>query len=204
MGEETVSREVLAEHQRDRVIAKAIPVFAKRGYEGTTVDDILAAGKVGVGNFYSLFEGKEDCFLACFDQLVAVARRQMTETIAAGEGWAGQTYLGLRSLLTTILEAPLEGRLVLLEAQSAGQAAVSRYNVLMDEAVAWLARGRDLGGADLPPSYEQAAISGLVFYLQQCVLHPRSHDAGGLLDETSTLLLEPVIGREKLAAARRS
>jgi AcrR family transcriptional regulator len=204
MGREPVSREVMRAHQRQRVLAAAIPVFAKRGYQATTVDDLLAAGKVGVGNFYSLFEGKEDCFLTGFDQIVGQAREAISEAAPAGQGWAEQTYLGLRSLLATMLAAPLEGRLVLVEAQSAGPEAVSRYNALMDEALAWLSHGREVGGADLPPSYEQAAVSGLAFYLQQCVLDPRSHDVEALLGETSALLLEPVLGQEELARVRRS
>jgi AcrR family transcriptional regulator len=194
----------MSTHQRDRVVAAAIPVFAKRGYQGTTVDDVLAAGKVGVGNFYSLFEGKEDCFLAAFDLVVGRGREAITEATGAAEGWAEQTYLGLRSLLAAMLAEPLEGRLVLLEAQSAGPVAVSRYNALMDEALAWLSEGRKLGGAALPPSFEQAAVSGLAFYLQQCVLDPRSHEVEGLLAETSALLLEPVIGREELTRVSRS
>jgi AcrR family transcriptional regulator len=204
MGREKVSREVLSAHQRDRVVTAAIPVFAKRGYQGTTVDDLLAAGKVGVGNFYSLFEGKEDCFLAAFDQIVGRGREAISEAAAGADGWAEQTYLGLRSLLATMLAEPLEGRLVLLEAQSAGPAAVSRYNALMDEALDWLSGGRKVGGSELPPSYEQAAVSGLAFYLQQCVLDPRSHEVEGLLAETSALLLEPVIGRGELARVSRS
>ncbi len=67
MAAEQVSREVLAEHQRARVLKLVTPIFAKRGYQGTSVDDLLAAGKVGVSNFYSLFEGKEDCFLETFE-----------------------------------------------------------------------------------------------------------------------------------------
>jgi AcrR family transcriptional regulator len=203
-GREKVSRDVLTDHQRNRVLKAAIAVFAKRGYQGSTVDDLLAAGKVGVGNFYSLFEGKEDCFLAAFDLVVTRVREQMVEATAGTDEWAEQTYLGLRALLEAMLKAPLEGRLVLLEAQSAGPAAVSHYNALTDGAVAWLARCRDRGGADLPPSYEQAAIFGLAFYLQQCVLDPRSHEIETLLGETAALLLEPVIGRDKLVAVRRS
>ena len=204
MGEKPISREIVAEHQRARVIVKVIPVFAKRGYPDTTVDDLLATGKVGAGNFYSLFEGKEECFLAAFDLVVGKGRRTMSEAAAGGDGWAAQTYLGLRSLITAILAAPLEGRLALLEAQSAGRPAVARYDAQIDDAIAWLARARRFGSADLPASYEQATAFGIAFYLQQCVLHPSSHDPDVLLEEISTLLLEPVIGRKDLAAVRRS
>jgi hypothetical protein len=127
----------------------------------------------------------------------------MGEAASAGEGWAEQTYLGLRGMIDAILAAPLDARLALLEAQSAGPAAVARYDSQVDEATAWLGRGREVGGADLAATYEQATVFGIAFYLQQCVLQPSSQDPAALLDETSALLLEPVTGRKGLAVLRR-
>lgn len=203
-GAERVSRAELAAHQRGRVIAAAIPVFAKRGFQATTIDDLLAAAKMGFGNFYSLFEGKEECFLACLEAVVSGARLRMEEAAAAGSGWDERTYLGLRELLAAILEEPLAARLVLLEAQSAGPTALARHGALLDEAIDWLSRGRRAGEHGLPANFEQTTIFGLAFYLQQCTLDPRSHDPDSLLAETAGLLLEPLIGRERLAAISRS
>jgi AcrR family transcriptional regulator len=202
-GKEGPSASGTAAGPRESVLAAVVPVFARRGYRGTTVDDLLAAGKVGFGNFYSLFGGKEECFLAAFDLVVGRARERIGRAAAVGQNWAEQTYLGLRSLIGLLLENPLEGRLILLEAQSAGRASVSRFDALIDEAIAWLVLGRELRQADLPASYEQAAISGLAFYLQQCVLHPSTHDAQSLLEEVSTLLLEPLIGSDRVASLNR-
>jgi hypothetical protein len=123
----------------------------------------------------------------------------MAEAAAPGRGWAEKTFLALRALLAAMLAAPLESRVVLIEAQSAGPAALSRYDGLVDRARDWLARGRELSGTDLPAAYELTAVSGLAFYLQQCVLDPRRHQLDGLLEETASLLLEPVIGSEGLA-----
>jgi AcrR family transcriptional regulator len=205
-GQERVSREVLSEHQRERVLIAVTGVFAKRGYQGTTVDDLLAAGKVGVGNFYSLFEGKEDCFLAAYDRIIAGARERIALASSRGSGWAAQTYLGLGALLAALLAEPLEARLALVEAQSAGPAAISRYNGLMDEAIGWLREGRALSAAarELPASFEQASVSGLAFYLQQCLLDSRRHSLDELLAETSGLLLEPLVGGEALGRLRDS
>jgi AcrR family transcriptional regulator len=203
-GEVRVSREVLAEHQRERVLALVTAVFAKRGYQGTTVDDLLAAGKVGVGNFYSLFEGKEDCFLAAFDRIVTNARSEIAEATSETEEWGERAFLALRSLLSVILEDPLAARLVLVEAQGAGQRAISRYNALMDAAVAWLGEGRSLYSAadKLPPGFEQATASGLAFYLQACLLDSRRHSLDELFEETAGQLLEPILGASELRSLR--
>lgn len=205
MGEERISRAVLAEHQRERVIAKATPVFAKRGYQATTVDDLLASGKVGVGNFYSLFEGKEDCFLACFDRAVGDARATIAAAAEATADWDERAYRGLAAMLDFLCGEPLAAKLVLVEVQGAGSAATARYDALLDQAVAWLTAGR-LGhpeAADLPKSFERAAVSGLAFYLQQCLLEARRLSAAELLAETAVLLLEPIIGAGRLEQLSR-
>jgi AcrR family transcriptional regulator len=203
-GAERVSRAELAAHQRERVISGAIPVFAKRGFQATTVDDLLAAAKMGFGNFYTLFEGKEECFLACFEEVVSAARARISAASRTGADWEERTYLGLRELLAALVEDPLAARLVLLEAQSAGAPALARYSALIDEAIAWLSHGRRGSAASLPESFEQTTIFGLAFYLQQLTLDTRSLESEALLEETAGLLLEPLIGRERLAAIARS
>ena len=206
LGRDQISREVLSEHQRERVLVSATAVFAKRGYQGATVDDILAAGKVGVTNFYSLFEGKEDCFLAAYERILGNGRRQIANATAGVEDWSEQAYLGLRALLEVFSAEPLEARLALVEAQSAGDAAIARYDSVLASAVEWLRRGRALypAAAGLPSSFEQAAVSGLAFYLAQSLLGsaPR-RSVDELLAETSGLLLEPIVGHARIEELRR-
>jgi AcrR family transcriptional regulator len=63
-GRHGLPRDVVAAHQRERLLAATIELVAKRGYRGTSIDHIVKAAKVGYVAFYELFEGKEDCFLA--------------------------------------------------------------------------------------------------------------------------------------------
>jgi len=42
---------------------------ASRGYEGTTVPQVVADAKVSRNAFYELFADKTECFLAVCDQL---------------------------------------------------------------------------------------------------------------------------------------
>jgi AcrR family transcriptional regulator len=200
MGERAMTRAELASHQRDRVIAKVTPVFAKRGYLATTVDDLLATGKIGVGNFYSLFDGKEDCFLACFDRVSVEAQERIESATEGVTDWDRRAYLGLAAMLEYFCADPSAARIVMVEAQCAGSEATARYNAILDRAVAWLSDGRQghPEAAELPPSFEQASVSGLAFYLQQCLLAARRPSAAELISETSGLLLEPIIGSDRL------
>ncbi len=199
-GEQQLSREVLAVHQRDRVLANVIPVFAKRGYQATTVDDLLAAGKVGVGNFYSLFDGKEACFLAAFDSILASARAKTEAACRDAASWPEAAVLALRELAIFFCTEPVSARIVVVEAQAAGSTATKRYEALLDEVTAELHDGRRRASAngDLPGRFEQSSVAGLAYYLQQSLLEGKSPEAATLLSEVAPLLLEPIIGAEEL------
>jgi AcrR family transcriptional regulator len=199
-GGERLPRSVLARHQRERVLANVVPVFARRGYQATTVDALLAAGKVGVGNFYSLFEGKEDCFLAAFDWLLAGMRVRVDAAYRDAKSWPEGALLGLRELIVSVCAEPVAARVILVEAQAAGPAATARYEALLDEVTARLRSGRRRGvaGPELPERFEEASVAGLAYYLQQCLLGTGAPEPAPLLAEVAPLVLEPIVGTEEL------
>jgi AcrR family transcriptional regulator len=53
---------------RERILAAAAKVFAKRGYERTRVADITKAAKTSHGNFYRHFNNKDEALLAALGQ----------------------------------------------------------------------------------------------------------------------------------------
>ena len=44
---------------KQRIVKAAWNLFYKKGYDGTTVEDIIAASKTSKGTFYHYFKGKE-------------------------------------------------------------------------------------------------------------------------------------------------
>ena len=202
VGRDPLPREVLAGHQRERVLAAAVEVFAKRGYQGTTVDHIVSSARIGVGSFYSQFDGKEACFLAVYDQIVAEARERIKASQPAGASWSHATCLALAALLEAIAAAPLRARVVLVEAQSAGPAARARLDVCLDEFAVALRAGRECApsGAKLPGTLEEAIVGGVVWLLQQRLLGGEQGQITALYPELVGIVLEPYLGE---AEARR-
>lgn len=200
LGGERLSREALVAYQRERILDAAVGVFAKRGYQQTTVDNIVAAAKGSVGGFYQHFENREDCFLAVFDLVVARARARVAAAAADEESWAAQAHAGLAAMLELTVSEPLAARIVLIEAQTAGRVATARNRALCDEAADWLrgGRGHYRAAATLPETFEQAAVSGTAYFLHQRLLAGEPSDPVELLVETSQIVLGPIVGAAEL------
>jgi AcrR family transcriptional regulator len=80
---------------REEMLEKAIPVFWKRGFSHTTLEDLERATGVNKSGLYSEFRDKEDLFLECLRSYLATQsrRRLLTEEPL---GWKNiETFLKL-------------------------------------------------------------------------------------------------------------
>ena len=102
VGRERLSREITAEYQRARVLEAAIDLFAKQGYPATTVDDLVAAARIGVGGFYNQFAGKEQCLLAAHDLIVGEAKAVVSKAVDRGSSWTECVCTGVWGLLAWV------------------------------------------------------------------------------------------------------
>lgn len=198
VGRERISQEVLEDHQRNRALAAAVEVFAKRGYPGTTVDHIVAAAKIGVGSFYKLFDGKEDCFLQAYDQIVAEGRESILASVPEGAPDAERVCFGLRALLQLVAGEPLRARLVLVEAQTAGPRGLARYEKSLDDVVPSLRRCRELSpvASDLPGTLEEATVGGIAWLLHQRLVMGEAEGIEELFPEVVNIAIAPYLGDE--------
>jgi AcrR family transcriptional regulator len=197
VGKERLPKAVLEEHQRNRVLDAATHVFAERGYNSTTVDDLVAASRIGVGSFYALFAGKEDCFLILLDRVVEDARERVGSAAPEGAPWAVRASAGLRELLEIVAEEADRARIVLVEAPTAGPAGEARYARVTEEVAAVLREGRsaDSGGRGLPESFEEGTIGGFAWLFGELLSSGEQVDADTLFQELESIGIEPYIGR---------
>src|SRR4051795_9120744 len=69
-GHHGLSREQVAESQRERLLAGLAHAVATHGYKATTITEIVKAAAAPSRDFYENFDSKEACFLAAFDAVV--------------------------------------------------------------------------------------------------------------------------------------
>lgn len=61
-------------------------MFAERGYNGASVEAVSEAAGFSTGALYSNFKGKEDLFLALYEERIARRRRELRDAVEEAGG----------------------------------------------------------------------------------------------------------------------
>src|SRR2546425_848747 len=91
---------------RARLLDAAGRVFARRGFHAASVEEIAREAGATTGAIYSNFEGKEDLFLALFEEHAASQLRKYRELFARGAGLAERSGGGARDWMAYLREEP--------------------------------------------------------------------------------------------------
>lgn len=78
-------REEKREATRQEILTAASELFRTKGYDATSVDDIVLAANVAKGTFYYHFEAKEDLVLALQEAELKRAAEHSRAKLASGE-----------------------------------------------------------------------------------------------------------------------
>ncbi|HEU4907025.1 MAG TPA: TetR/AcrR family transcriptional regulator [Solirubrobacterales bacterium] len=195
-GRHGYSREQVAHHQRERLIAGLAEAVAEKGYAAVTLSDVVRHAKVSRRVFYANFEDKGECFLAAFEIVVDHLRELIAESVENVVGWPQQAIAAARAVLSFLAAEPDLARLCLLESRVAGPALTERLGEAAGELAPLLARGRDERpeGERLPSSTEDSTIGSLVSLLQRKVAAGEASQLEGLLPDCAELILLPYLG----------
>lgn len=120
-----MAAEDVARDQRGRLCEAMAELVAARGYSAVRISDLTALAGVSRPTFYELFDDKEACFLATYDEIATDAVAALVPSgQAAGHG--GALRLALDSLAALAAARPEQVSLLLLGALGAGPAAGAR------------------------------------------------------------------------------
>ena len=136
-------REQVADIQRARMLAAMVEEVAERGVGNVTVADVVARSGVSRRTFYEIFEDREDCFLAAFDNAI----EKLANVIVPAYEQKGAWQTKIRSALTALLEyldrEPAAGRLVIVETLGAGHKALEHRRRGIAQIITIVDQGRN-------------------------------------------------------------
>lgn len=184
-----VGREKVSEIQRARILAAMTDVAAERGAANVTVAHVVARSGVSRRTFYELFEDREACFLAAFDDAAAQVAARVVPVFEAGGRWRERIRGALAALLDFLDEEPEAGRLCVVEALAAGPRALERRTQLVEVARRAIDAGREEPkGARKPPPLTAEGVVGAVSSVLYARL-ARREERGSFAE-----LLNPLMG----------
>jgi AcrR family transcriptional regulator len=201
-GRHGLSREAVHHSQRERLLAATAQVTAARGYEATTVADILGAAGVGRESFYELFEDRRDCVLAAHQALLDDLIAKVGDAYAGPGNWVGRCRATLAALLDWFAADPPAGRFLLVELAAVGPEFHERFEAGFDRFVAVIDSGLpdDLPDAQPLPA-TSLAVGAAISRVYGEVAAGRTEELPALLPQLTYEVLVPFLGE---AAAREA
>jgi AcrR family transcriptional regulator len=200
-GRHGYSREQVAHHQRERLIAGLAAAVAEKGYAAVTLTDIVERAKVSRRVFYANFESREQCFLAAFEVVVDHLRELVAVAVEGIDDWPHQAIVAARAVLAFLAAEPDLARLCLVESRGAGPAVTARFNQAVGEIAPLLRIGRAERpeGERLPASTEESTIGSLVSLVHRKVAAGEATQLEDLLPDCAELVLLPYLGPAEAA-----
>ena len=91
-------REEAERNQRERLFAAMVATVAEKGYEATTVADLVELSGVSRSAFYRHFADKEECFLTAAEALIEPTLGAIMEHAEGAASRRGADAAGARGL----------------------------------------------------------------------------------------------------------
>jgi AcrR family transcriptional regulator len=147
---------------------------------------VSARAGVSRKTFYELFENREDCFLAVFNEAVDRATTVVRAAALEHEGWRERVRAGLSALLGFLGDEPALASVLIVDVLGAGPRVLERRARVMETLAAVVDAGRaqTASPAGLPPLAAEGLVGAVL-----SVIHARM-----LKGEPLTGLLNPLMG----------
>jgi AcrR family transcriptional regulator len=184
------------------MIAAMVELAAEHGAGQVTVADVVGRSGVSRRTFYEIFDDREACFLAAFDDAIERAAGRVVPAYLEQQRWSDGVRAGLTALLGLFEEDSRLGRVLVVEALGAGPRALERRRRVVAVLSGVVNEGALGGGRrKQPPPLTAEGVVGAVF----SVLHARLSEAepGVLLDVLNPLVSMIVLPYQGSAAAER-
>jgi AcrR family transcriptional regulator len=108
-------RDARVERRRQRIVEAALFLFATRGYNVTSVDEIVGRAKASKSAFYEFFTSKEHCFRELLAQEGGALIHEVLTDAATGHNHRERLRLGIMRFVRSCFERSSVARLLIVE-----------------------------------------------------------------------------------------
>jgi len=202
-GRHGLSRDAVAESQRERLLNGVVEAVVAHGYNATTIAQLIEAASVSRRTFYEHFAGKEECALAAYEMIAAHVEGGLREA-EAETVWPERVRAELASLLGVFAADPIVARFVLLESLAAGGELAARHRESLRCFGERLRPEPSAAPDALARAREQALVGGISTLLVRRLKAGEAGDLEELLPDLYELVLTSYLGRKEAQRLARA
>jgi AcrR family transcriptional regulator len=203
-GRHGLSRDFVAQNQRERILAAVADVTAAASYAEMTVEDIIVTAGLSRRTFYEHFKNKDDAFLAAYDEASAELVEAIVTAVNAAEDFADSCRSGLGTFLDFLAVRPALSRMCIVEVLAAGPEAIARRNAAMRGFAALIEENaRKYLDETAPALTAETIVGGIYEVVYTRVLRGEIRQLPELLPDLVYSALLPYLGPEAAGAERR-
>lgn len=190
----------IAEVHRARILDAMVYVAAEEGYARATVASVTRRAGVSRKSFYELFDDRDACYTAAFEDVLGQARARVAEAYHPRAPWAQRMRSALTALLTFLEEERRVGALLLAEPLDVTPRLSQVRSQLLTELISAIDAGRKQPGAN--GQVPQLSAEGLIGAAAAIVRARLRGGEGALLELVNpvmSLIVLPYLGSKASA-----
>jgi AcrR family transcriptional regulator len=188
----------VSEIQRSRLLAAAVKVVEQYGYSHTTVAHITGRARVSRRTFYELFENREECLLAMFEDALATITAEIDAAGLDGLSWRERTRGGLVAILGFFDREPVLARVCVVQILRGDESVLERRAEILAGLAERIDEGREASARDrsVPPLTAEGLVGAAHAILYTRLLKPDGQPLMGLLNGLMGMIVLPYLGPE--------
>jgi len=188
-----------ASNPPDRVLRALAAVVSERGYQETTVADVVERARTSQRTFYNSFTDKEAAMVAALDSGSAQMLAAALPAFRRANDWASSVYATQEAMFRFAAEEPEFGRLGAVGMYAAGPRALEQRETVTEGMEGLLVAGFELS-PDAPPLAPEAIGGALYAILYDFVNEKGPERLLELVPTAVYITLAPFLGAEEAYA----
>jgi AcrR family transcriptional regulator len=187
--------------QRARIVSAMLDSATDGGAGSVSVADVVERSGVSRRTFYELFDDREDCFYAAFEQALSQVCERVVPAYLGQKSWRERIRAGLVALLGFFDREPQIGRVLIAESLSGGPRALERRGEVVGKLTSILEQGAGEGKTVAsPPLTGEGIVGGVLAVIGRRLDQEPHTQMVELANPLMSMIVLPYLGA---GAARR-
>jgi AcrR family transcriptional regulator len=199
-GRSDLSREVIVENQRERIVDATAAIVAEKGLAALTIPEIARRASVSHQTFYDIYPSKHAAFLGAQKVGMHQALRLGVEAWEARmPDWPFAIADGLRAVIDYLVTEPAHAHLSIVDTFGASPETIETRDEILRAFATYFTPGYDLApeGVEVPEITAEAAVGGCWQVLHYYIESGRVDELPAASPQLAYMLLTPFLGARR-------